>query len=376
MTDDERTVLISGAGIAGATLAYWLAEYGFRPTVVEREPRLRTGGNPIDVRGGAVTVAERMGVLPRIREARVRTEGLWFVDAAGERVAGMDLRGSADAPDGDEVELARGDLVEILHQASEPRTEYLFGDAIRSVREDPGGVTVTLERGGERRFGLVVGADGLHSAVRRLAFEEEGRFVHHLGYYAAAAPLTDDHGVADHWGAVYNEPGRMVGVSRTVPDRPAQALFAFRQVRPLVYDHRDVAEQKRLLAEALAGMSWRTPLILEQVLQAEDFYFDAVSQVRMPGWARGRFALVGDAGYCPALLSGAGTTLAMTGAYALAGALRESSGDHRAAFARYEAEHRAVVEDGQSKAAEYAGQLVPGSREAIDRRDALVGLPS
>ena len=185
----NQTVLISGAGIAGPTLAYWLARHGFRPTVVERAAALRSSGSPVDVRGPAVDVAERMGVMPRIREAGTDRTGMRFVNAAGRRVGRVNMRALQQAAGSREVELPRGDLASILYQASRDHAEFVFHDTIVALRQDEHGVSVTFDRAQPRRFDLVIGADGLHSAVRRLAFGPESDFAHHMGLYVATMRL-------------------------------------------------------------------------------------------------------------------------------------------------------------------------------------------
>ncbi|MGC5014316.1 FAD-dependent monooxygenase [Streptosporangium sp. DT93] len=364
MTARNRNVLISGASVAGPTLAYWLARHGFRPVVVERAAGPREGGYPIDVIGPATEVARRMGVLPRVRQARVEMKGLSFVDRSGRSRARV-ATGRFAAPG---IELPRGDLVRILYEATADDVEYVFGDSVSTLEQDGDGVNVTFERGGARRFDLVVGADGLHSLTRALAMGEERRFLRHLDHYVAAADVSKDMGVDDEV-LLYNEPGRMAGVYSYL-DR-ATAIFVFRHPELDGADRRDAALHGRVLTEAFAGDGWRVPELLARVTAAPDFYFDSVSQIRMDRWSAGRVTLAGDAAHCPALLSGHGTTLAMTGAYVLAGELYAAGGDYRTAFARYEERHRGAVERGQAKIAEGAGRLVPGSASAIRTRNLL-----
>ncbi|MGJ6969588.1 FAD-dependent monooxygenase [Streptosporangium sp. G11] len=367
MTAKNRDVLISGASAAGPTLTYWLARHGFRPVVVERAPSPREGGYPIDVFDPAVEVARRMDILPSLRQARVEMTELSFVDGAGRRRAGIDSRALPNRG----IELPRGDLVRILHDVTRNDVEYVFGDSISTMEEDGDGVDVTFESGGTRRFDLVVGADGLHSLTRALALGEEARFIHHLGYYVAAADVGKEMGLHDKV-VMYNEPGKMAGVYSYL-DR-ATAIFVFRHPELHGDDHRDPDRQRRVLAEAFADASWRVPDLLAQVTSAPDFYFDSVSQIKMPRWSSGRVTLAGDAAHCPALLSGHGTTLAMLGAYVLAGELHAAAGDHHVAFARYEEKHRKVVERGQSSVSQGAGLLVPGSASAIRVRNLLAPL--
>jgi 2-polyprenyl-6-methoxyphenol hydroxylase-like FAD-dependent oxidoreductase len=351
--------------IAGPTLAYWLQRYGFRPTVVERAPRLREDGAPVDVRGQAVGVAERMGILSRIRQARTDIDTMSFVDgsvvgAGGEEVASIAMSAFQDNND---VELMRGDLARILYDATREEVEYRFGDSIRAMRQDSDGVSVTFHSVDERRFDLVVGADGLHSAVRRLEFGAEKRFLRHLGYYVAVATVPSELG-PNRRVVLYNAPGKAVFVYRSGNHSQAKGLFLFRQDE-LSYDHRDVPEQKRLLAATFDDEAWQIPRLLAEVMAGDDFYFDSVSQIRMPWWSRGRVALLGDAAYCPALLSGAGSTLAMVGAYLLANALASCGDDYRAAFCRYEDTYRPVVT--RSEQSQAHGQNPRTGRQVRDR---------
>src|SRR5512133_2837988 len=364
----EQTVLICGAGIAGPTLAYWLAQHGFRPTLVEHATAPRSSGSPVDVKGPAVDVAERMGVMPRIRQARTHTTGISFVNAKGRRVGGVNLRALQQAAGSREVELPRGDLALILYQASRDHAEFLFHDSIVALRQDQHGVHVTFEHAQPRRFDLVIGADGLHSAVRRLAFGPESDFVHHLGLYVATMRLDGLDGLLDGGREVlmYNTPGRAIAIH---PSRgEALAFFAFRSPAVPGFDYRDTAQHKRLLAAAFADGSWRVPELLQRVQAAEDLYFDSVSQVRVRPWWHGRVTLLGDAASCVSLF-GDGSSLAMAGAFTLAEKLAASPGDHRLAFGRYEASHRTLVDPKQRNVALAASLLIPATRGGILARN-------
>jgi 2-polyprenyl-6-methoxyphenol hydroxylase-like FAD-dependent oxidoreductase len=364
----DQTVLISGAGIAGPTLAYWLTRQGFHPTVVEHAAALRSSGNPVDVRGPAVAVAEQMGVMPRIRQAGTDVTGTSFVNANGRRVGRVNMRALQQAAGSREVELPRGDLAAILHQASRDHAEFLFGDAIVALSQDEDGVSVTFEHAQPRRFDLVIGTDGLHSAVRRLAFGPESDFVQHLGIYVATVRLDGLAGLIEGGREVvmYNAPGRAAAIH---PSRgQALAFFAFRSPAAPDFDYRDTAQHKRLLTAAFQDGGWRVPQLLKLVQATDDLYFDSVSQVRIRPWWHGRVALAGDAASCVSLF-GDGSSLAMAGAFTLAEELAASPGDHRLAFRRYEAQHRTLVDPKQRNILRGASLLIPATRPGILARN-------
>ncbi|GAA3158552.1 FAD-dependent monooxygenase [Nonomuraea roseoviolacea] len=352
----NRTVLISGSSVAGPALAYWLHRHGFVPTIVERAPALRDGGYAVDFRGEAhLGVLRRMGVLDAIERARTGMGSMSYVNAAGKQQARM----PADLFAGD-VEILRGDLGRILYDATKGFTEYVFGDSITSLDEDADGVDVTFERGAPRRFDLVIGADGLHSNTRRLAFGPEERFVKHLGLYCAIFTTTNYLGL-DHTGHAYRTAGRLVALYSARHNAEAKAVFYF--ASPLMdLNRRDVARQQEILAEQFTGNGWQSERLLREMRRAPDFYFDSVGQVHMDTWSRGRVALVGDAAYCPSSLSGMGSGLALIGAYVLAGELAAAGGDHRVAFARYEREMREYATGCQKMGDGVAKLMVPGSR--------------
>jgi 2-polyprenyl-6-methoxyphenol hydroxylase-like FAD-dependent oxidoreductase len=357
----NKTVLISGASVAGPTLAYWLRRHGFTPTVVEQAPALREGGYKVDLRGVAMQVVDRMGLTPAIRRHSTDMRGGQWVNAAGKPLAtlGPNLIGLR-APGDDE--LLRGDLARILYDATKNGVEYLFGDTITGVTQSHDGVKVTFTRSAPRIFDLVVGADGLHSGVRAQIFGPEAEFVRPLGMHACVFTVPNHLGL-DRWELIYATPGKVVNVYST-RQSAAKAQFIFPTPAELP-DRGDVAGQQRLVAETFAGAGWETATLLAAMPHSPDLYFDSASQVRMDRWSVGRVALVGDAAHSPSPLSGQGTSLALVGAYVLAGELKAANGDHRVAFARYQEAMREYVDVNLNLGESNARQMVAGSRRQI-----------
>ncbi|MBV9793931.1 MAG: FAD-dependent monooxygenase [Actinobacteria bacterium] len=365
---ENKDILISGASIAGPALAYWLRANGFNPTVVERAPAPRPGGQTVDLRGAGRTVIERMGLMGRARELSLDQRGIAWVNDQGRITARMPMEAHGGEGIISEIEILRGDLGQLLYEASRPGTGYLFDDTITALEQDETGVNVTFEKAPPRRFGLVIGADGLHSVVRGLAFGPESGCVRPLGAYTAwfTAPADFDLG---GWYLMHNAPGGRVAAVRPgrLPGEIKSGL-SFRS-EPLAYDRRDVAAQQDLLARRFAGAGWETGRLLTAMRSASDFFFDSMGQVHLDRWSAGRTALVGDAGYCPTPLTGLGTSLALVGSYVLAGELAAAGGDHRIAFARYEQVMRPYVTRAQQLPPGGIGGYAPRSRTVIRLRD-------
>lgn len=340
-------VLVAGASIAGPALAHWLRRRGAEVTVVERASELRPGGQAVDARGVAKEVIRRMGLDAAVRAACTDTAGAYTVDVDGNVLETF----RADDHGGDgyiaEIEILRGDLSRVLYEDTRDVVEYVFGDRIAELTQDADGVDVTFAGGDRRHFDLVIGADGLHSALRGMVFGPREQFVRHLGMVLAFYTVPNEFGV-DRWLIDYQdqESGRSAGL-RPLPDATrAMAMLSF-SAADFDVDYRDVAAQKRLLRERMAGFGWLTPRILAHLDDTPDFYLDQVAQVVMDRWSSGRVGLLGDAAFSSSPMSGGGTGLALVGAYLLAGELAAAGWDPEAGFAGYEARMRSFVEANQ-----------------------------
>ncbi len=353
-------VLIQGASIAGPVLAYWLNRSGHDVTVVERAPGLRkTGGHAIDLFRPAMEISERMGVLPRIEAHATGTANLTVHRPWSSRPARIDYLKLEKAMSDRHVEIMRDDLSEIYYDAARDDIEYLFGDSITSISDDG---DVTFAHAAERRFDVVVGADGLHSGVRQLVFGDvPERF---LGGYLSVVSVPKSLAREGEMTG-YFAPNRVAMVYTADHLDDARAVFIFRPKSTLDFDHRDEARQKRQLRAAFAGTSAEVDTWLDELGRTPTFYFDAITQLEMAQWSRGRVTLVGDAGYCPGPAVGGSTSLAVYGAYVLACELSRGNGDHTAAFAAYERMMMPSVQGARKLARVNAKTIVAGSRLGV-----------
>ncbi|OBK88689.1 FAD-binding domain [Mycolicibacter sinensis] len=346
-------IAISGAGVAGTALAYWLHRTGHTPTVIEQAPAFRSGGYMIDFWGVGYTVAQRMGIEAQILDKGYQIESVRSVGADGRVRAALDAGVFGQLLGDDFTSLPRGDLAATIHAGIAEDVEMIYGDSITAIDEYDDGVRLTFAHAGPRDFDLVIGADGLHSNVRRLVFGPDTDFEHYLGCKVAAA-VVEGYRPRDELAYVsYAVPGRQVSRVALRDDRTL-VLFVFRDDSP------DVADPKAQLHRRFGDAGWECPQLLAAV--TEDLYFDVVSQVRMERWSRGRVLLIGDAAGCISLLGGEGTGLAITEAYVLAGELQRAGGDHRRAFAAYEARLRPFIETKQAGAKQFLGFFATRTR--------------
>ncbi|MFF5207356.1 FAD-dependent monooxygenase [Streptosporangium sp. NPDC000396] len=355
-------ILISGASVAGPVLAYWLNRHGFAVTVVERAPALRkAGGHAVDLFRPAMDIIDKMGLIKPVQAKRTGTEWITFRSENNDRLHKLEVGKLISAVSDRHVEIMRDDLGEILYEATLPDVEYLFGDSITAMEETADGIDVAFEERPARRFDLVIGADGLHSNVRRLTFGPESRFSTWIGAYLAVMSIPNYLGLRDRMDGITGV-DKMVGVYGGAHMDDARAVFMFRPAAELDYHHRDVDRQKELLRRHFAGLGWEVPRLLgEELDRASTFYFDSITQLRMDTWSRGRVSLVGDAGYCPGPAVGGSTSLAVVGAYVLAGELAEAHGDHTRAFPAYEREIGDYVRRSRTFAVGAAKRLIPST---------------
>ena len=348
----HTNVLISGASIAGLSAAYWLNKYGFKVTIVERASYIRPGGQAIDVRGPAIAVAERMGILDDIRNNSTKLKGMSIVDAASGKETYRNTEatitaGKFDSPD---VEILRDDLCRVLFQAVGDQVTYIFNDTILSLDQDEAGVNVTFANAAPQRFDLIIGADGLRSNVRRLVFGADEEFIRYLGYYVAIF-TTPNFLNLDHWEVFIKHEGAPIATCIVKEkDCEARNYLGFGSAEPIDYDHRDIASQKQLITERSPNVGREIQQMKDLMQDSSNFYFDSINQIIMANWSKGRIILVGDAGYSTSLSTGQGTTVAMIGAYVLAGELATQRNDLQTALNNYDAELREYVENNQKLA--------------------------
>jgi len=351
-------IAISGAGIAGPSLAHWLHRSGHETTLIEKAPRFRAGGYVIDFWGVGYTIAERMGILPEVLEAGYSFRELRLVDRHGRKVGGFPTDVLRRITNGRFTSLPRGDLAEIIYRTIENYVETVFDNSISGIEEADGGVRIAFERGAPRDFDLVVGADGLHSAVRRLVFGPEEKFEKRLGYRVATFEVEGYRPRDELVYVAHASPGRQLARIALRHDR-TMFLLVFSAELMTGLEPSNLTETRAVLRDVFGDAGWESQQILEAMDEVENIYFDRVSQIRMGTWSKGRVMLIGDAACAVSLLAGEGTGIAIMQAYVLAGELARARGDHRAAFSNFENRMRAFVEGKQIAAENFASSFLP-----------------
>ncbi|MCP2294557.1 2-polyprenyl-6-methoxyphenol hydroxylase [Nocardia amikacinitolerans] len=364
-TTNSLRVLISGGGIGGNAVALQLLRAGIRATVVERAAAPRPGGQAVDLRGPSREVAERMGLMPGIQARQLDERGMLYLDDAGRE----ELRVPAELFDGKggvaEIEITRGDLNQVLLDALAEAggVDYRYGEWITEIGQDADGVEVTFASGAVERFDIVMGADGLHSATRRLVFGPDEDFATYLGGYMSFFTMPTPKDTEPHWFSMHSLVGATgIGLRPDADPSTCKAIVMLRGAADPTL-RRDVAAQQRLISERLAGGGWHSAAITAAMTEAEDFYFDELARIDMPSWIRGRVALLGDAGYCGSPLTGQGTAMALVGAYVLAGEIASRADDPERALVRYEEVLRPFVAKAQ--------ELPPGGLRAMTPKTRL-----
>ena len=366
----KPTVLISGIGIAGPTLAYWLALYGFRSTLVENAPQLRAGGYVIDFWGRGFDVAEKMGILPAIKREGYDVKELRLVGGRGRRIGGFNADVFRAATNGRYVSIPRSELAKIIYQEIEGSCETIFGDSATKIEQNAHRVRVSFQRTAPRDFDIVIGADGLHSVVRKLIFGKDDRFEKYLGYSVAAFAVNSYRPRDEDVYVSYGVPGKQVG-RFTMRDDRTMFLFVFADNQDRLIDPQDTNAHKDALRAEFGQAGWECPQILAAMESCDEVYFDRVSQIRMDKWSQGRIGLIGDAAFCPSLLAGQGAALAMVAAYVLAGELSRLGSQPQGAFERYEERLRPFITGKQKAAVQFAGSFAPKTRLGLFFRNQI-----
>jgi len=362
-------IVINGIGVAGPALGYWLSESGHEVLLVEEAPRLRDGGYIVDFWGIGYDIAERMGLIANIRALGYQVREVRFVDRTGRTRGGFDVDVFRRMTNDRFTSVRRSDVSATMYHAIEGKVETIFGDSVAQIEDNGQHVRVCFDHAAEQDVDLVIGADGLHSRVRRLAFGSDSEFEVPLGYHVAAFE-ADGYGTREE--LVYTshgQPGRQI--SRfSMRDDKTLFLFIFRDE----FMARHEEPPPSVLRRVFAGIGWEWPQIEAEIERATNIYFDGVSQIRMPHWTKGRIALVGDAAACVSLMAGEGTGLAITEAYVLAGELHACGGDFETAFARYEQRLMPFLKKKQQTAQKFASAFAPRTSVGIVFRDLITRL--
>ncbi|BBX04766.1 hypothetical protein BST36_08410 [Mycolicibacterium moriokaense] len=326
-------VAISGAGVAGPAFAHWMLRAGHDVTLIESAPRFRTGGYVIDFWGLGYRIAQKMGIEKEIREAGYQVRELRSVNGKGDITARLGVEPIRQVTQGRYTSVARGDLAAAIYRTVETDIETMYSDSITAIEGRTDCLAVTFENSAPRVFDMVVGADGLHSTVRKLVFGPDTSCEHYLGCQVAAC-VIDGYRPRDKLTYVtHNLPGRQIGRFSLNGDRTL-VLFIFRSPTPEIPDSPELC--KKLLRNQFGDGEWECATILDALDSVDDLYFDVVSQIRLERWTSGRVALIGDAAACVSLLAGEGTGLAMVEAYVLAGELARSKGNISEACVAYD----------------------------------------
>ncbi|MBB5621184.1 2-polyprenyl-6-methoxyphenol hydroxylase-like FAD-dependent oxidoreductase [Pedobacter cryoconitis] len=364
----EKKVLISGASFAGLSTAYWMNKSGYKVTVVEIANELRKGGTPVNIRENTVDIVKRMGIFEPIKANRLNMEVMEFKNSNDITEGSIPMKQEVEELTDDEFEIERDILLDILFGAVKNEVEFIFNNSITALKETKDGLQVTLKNGLQHEFDLVIGCDGLHSAVRRIWFGHEDEYLHSLGQYFSIT-IVNKLLIRQNTAQMYNVPYKAVMLNAY--NNKTDIVLCFSSEKEIPYDYRDEAQQRKIILEQFAGQGWRIAELLEEIKHTETFYFDKLCQIKMPSWTKGRVALVGDAGYCASPAAGMGGSLAIDGAGALADAMQKHNGNFELAFQDYNTNFRPFIEEVQANAIKFGLEmLVLKTDEDIRKRNA------
>jgi 2-polyprenyl-6-methoxyphenol hydroxylase-like FAD-dependent oxidoreductase len=370
-----RNVLISGAGVAGLALAYWLDKAGIATTLVEAQPAFRRGGQAIDIRGVALDVVRAMGLLDEATALRTRLKGMSILDAhAVELERTTEYTFSAGRLDNPDIELFRDDLCELLMSALGDNVAFLYGDSVQALEENGEQVEVTFASGQQRAFDLVIGADGIYSKTRKLCFDDEASVIKSMDVVLALFTTPNFIHLRD-WQVAHREDGLGVVIYPNLDQTEIRVSVGFGN-DGIPMARGDLAAQKAMIASKCAHLGGEFVKIIDAMHAAPQIYYNELAQIRMPCWSKGRVVLLGDAAHCASPFSGQGTSLALVGAFVLGRELVHHRADPAAAFAAYEQRMRPFVAMNQDmvdlkREGRLPDEVMTRSKNGIDLRDLL-----
>ena len=364
---EEHTALVSGASIAGLSMAWWMNKLGYKVTVVEIANEPRTAGGAVDIKAAATDAVKRMGIFEYLKSNRLNVEKIEFKNADDVTEGTIEMENDVAALSDDEIEIERDKFVGVLFETLKNDVEFIFNNSITALNETKDDIQVTFKNGLQRAFNLIFGCDGIHSGVRKLCFGAESEYAHFLKAYSSITILNKLL-VKQKTVQMYNVPDKAVMLNAY--NNKTDIIFCFNSEKEIPYDYRNEEQKRSIILEQFAGLGWRTEALLEEVKNSENFYFDKFCQIKMPSWTKGRVALVGDAGYCASPAAGMGASLSIIGAATLADALEKHHGNFEMAFEGYNKNLRPFIEEVQAIAEfNVRENFIPRTEEEIRKRN-------
>jgi len=366
-TFKDKKVLVSGASMAGLSTAFWMNRLGYKVTVVELAKEPRVNGAAVDFRGSTVDVVKRMGIYEQLKANSLHVDTVEFKNADDITEGSFSLQSEGEEISNDEIEIERDKFVQIMLAALKDNVEFIFSDNIIALNETKDDIKVDFKTGPQRSFDLVFGCDGVHSGVRKLWFGHEAEYSHFMGAYFSIT-IVNKLLVKQKTMQAYNVPDK--GIMLNAYNNKTDIIFCFNSEKEIPYDYRDEEQQRKIILDQFTDETWRTAELLQEVKDSKNFYFDKFCQIKMPSWTKGRVALVGDAGYCASPAAGMGASLSLSGAAALADALKKHNGNFELAFQDYNEILRPFIEEVQATAElNVRENFIPRTEEAIRKRN-------